>query len=103
MDRCKIDGLAYYWLDGLTPHPLVEMSVNREKYDLVFFLENLPYRNNEVRVESEDIRTKITNLTKKAYSSQGYLPVFVPIMSPRKRAEFILKHTLKFLEKKQSK
>ena len=102
MDRSKIDGIAYYWVDSANPHPVVSKSVKKNKYDLVFFLERLPYKKDDQRVEDETKAEKITRLVLEAYKRFGYKVVEVPLASPERRAEIILKKSLELLEKKQS-
>ena len=103
IDRGKVDGLVYYWLDGLNPHPTVIKAIESARYDLVFFFKQLPIRQDSERVEDIETIHRIKTLMWKAYKRFGYEPIKVKMMSSKKRAEFVLEKTLEFLEKKQSK
>ncbi|MBR9681688.1 MAG: ATP-binding protein [Candidatus Altiarchaeota archaeon] len=103
LDRCKVDGLIYYWLDSLKVHPVVLRGIEKERYDLVFFLAPLPHRKDTERVENTAVVRKIAVLAEKAYQRFGYTPIEVPLLSPRKRAKFILERSLLLLKEKQSK
>ena len=98
MDRCKIDGLTFSWIDGLIPHPAVVKAIETSDYDLVFFLAPVPYELDGERFEEKERMERLALLSEQAYESMGYKPIQVPVMPPRKRAEFILEKTIELLK-----
>jgi len=56
----------------------------------VFILDRLPLINNYTRLEDEKEQICINNLITKVYESSPCPIVFVPILEPNKRINFIL-------------
>jgi predicted ATPase len=82
--------IAYYKIRGIIPPKELIEACRNTKYDKVFIADMLPfYEKDKLRQQSEEESIKIHNLIYEAYSSFGYEPIRVPLMSPEERAEFI--------------
>jgi len=90
-DRCVVDSLAYYQYHGFEI-PLDVLEESRKEntdYDLVFFLDFVPYVNDEIRKEDEKEAKKAHNLIYNSYKKLGYKIIRVPLMSVQERVNFI--------------
>ncbi len=92
LDRGLIDNLAYcrvYDVDKLDNafHSTHLDCWNR--YDLVFLLEPLPFRNDAQRRETPEQAQQIHQEIIKAYNKFGYKPMHVPVETPEERAMHI--------------
>lgn len=89
-DRGLIDGYAYSKVDGIIV-PEVIYSNGRNRYNLVFILDQLPnYQNDRSRREDIVKARTIQEAIHSAYLEFGYNPVRVPVLSPEERVRFIL-------------
>jgi len=96
LDRGLIDGYAYCKIsDVFVPKKLVEAARKKDgtpRYDKIFLPDLLPfYENAEYRKEDRKMQIKIHNAIGEAYKKFGYKVIPVPVLSPEKRADFILK------------
>jgi predicted ATPase len=88
-DRGVPDSIAYFKLAGLNP----EEPVNQGKlvrYKRVFLFARLGFLKDEVRSEDEKTAVKLNLLIEESYRRLGYDIVPVPVLSIKKRADFIL-------------
>jgi predicted ATPase len=89
-DRSLIDGHAHSIVDNIIV-PEVVMRHSRDRYSLVFFLEQIPnYRKDSVRSEDTEKLERLETQFEQSYKHFGYSPIFVPVMDPGERADFIL-------------
>lgn len=91
LDRGLVDSIAYsnHHL-GFVPKQILDYDL-RNRYDLVFILERMPFKQDGLREEKDDIEAEeVHNKIIKVYQSIEYSPIFVPIISVEKRADFIL-------------
>jgi predicted ATPase len=89
-DRGIVDGYAYSKLDGILV-PEVILSNGRNRYDLVFILNQLPnYQTDSSRKEDISKAKTLHEAIYSAYLEFGYNPIEVPVLSPEERAIFIL-------------
>ncbi|MEI6731639.1 MAG: ATP-binding protein [archaeon] len=91
LDRGVPDNIAYFNLTGtkISNDMLRESQKNVRKYKKVFLLEMIPYKQDSVRKEPEEVAKKVHELIKKAYLDLGYEVVSVPFMSVEERVQFI--------------
>jgi predicted ATPase len=91
LDRGLIDNLAYCRVYGADPHInfFNENLGCRNRYDLVFLLEPLPFRNDPERRETPAQAKQIHDEIIRAYHEFGYKPIHVPVSTPEERAMFI--------------
>ena len=93
LDRGLPDAIAYSkYLIGFIPK---ELNYNlSDKYDIVFILERLPFKDDGLRIENGGIDAEfIHNKIIQTYKDYGYFPVFVPVMSVQERVDFILNNS----------
>lgn len=94
LDRALPDAMAYYQFLGLPyDDDLIEMC-NRYCYRTVFILDRLPLVNDYARREDEEEQIRIHNLIIEVYQSFPCPIVFVPVLPPEERVEFILSHAI---------
>jgi predicted ATPase len=91
-DRGIIDGHGYSILGRVKTPEIVE-RFGKNRYEKVFILEPLPfYENDTSRWEDKDEGLKIHLAIIDAYNHFGYKPIFVPVLPPEERVDFILKY-----------
>lgn len=90
-DRGVYDGIAYLRFYNLPPE-LIPFPKGR-RYDLVFYLEQLPYVKDEVRFETPEEAARIARLIKAVYEELGYDPIPVPPLPIEERADLVVKLT----------
>lgn len=90
-DRGIPDALAYleYGKFKIPEEFLEESRPEKTGYELIFFLDFVPYKNDEIRKESEKEAQIIHKTIYDIYSGLGYRIIEVPLMSVEKRVEFI--------------
>jgi len=90
LDRSLIDVVAYSRFHNTEPPSLLKTTRLEKRYDLVFVLEMLKFKKDEVRIEQneEDAKWAHRNVIK-AYQEYGYNLIFVPKGSVEQRADFI--------------
>lgn len=91
LDRGLLDVRAYCnLLLGYVPQEVLDIT-NLSSYQAVFILEQLPFINDGLRLEkSNEEAKKIHFALLKAYKSQGYFTITVPVMPLNERVNFIL-------------
>ncbi len=91
LDRGIPDSLAYFKYHNFEiPDEILEQSKPKKtKYEIVFFLEPVGYKCDEVRKESKEEAEKIHKRIYDVYNELGYNIIKVPFMSVEKRVEFI--------------
>tara|TARA_R110000868_G_scaffold83058_5_gene234711 strand:+ start:13775 stop:14320 length:546 start_codon:yes stop_codon:yes gene_type:complete len=91
LDRAVPDALAYYQFLGLDYDEKLLNAVKSASYKTIFILDRLPFIKDYARTEDETDQIKIHQLIIKVYTSLGFPIVFVPVLPPMERVEFILK------------
>ena len=91
LDRAIPDSIAYYKLEGLDPTRCLEKS-RIARYRKVFLFERLVFEKDRVRSEDQTVANVLEHLIDSSYRLLGYSIVRVPILSIKKRTEFILQH-----------
>jgi len=90
-DRGLCDTLAYYrYYDFEVPEKVIE-ACEEADYEIVFFLDFVPYTKDKMRTEGKEEAEKIHDFIYSAYEECGYRIVKVPLMSIKERADFIKK------------
>ncbi|MBD3253153.1 AAA family ATPase [Candidatus Pacearchaeota archaeon] len=90
-DRGLADTVAYYKYYGFeVPEELLQKCKNAD-YEIIFFLDFVPYEKDKMRYEDKEEAKKIHELIYNSYKDLGYKIVKVPLMSVKERAEFIKK------------
>ena len=89
LDRALPDSLTYYRLNGLDPNDILAHCLQYQ-YAKVFFLEKLPFQEDDVRTENEESANYLNQWLKHDYESLGYQVINVPVMQPSERVRFIL-------------
>jgi predicted ATPase len=92
LDRALPDALAYYYFLGLPVNVKLIEALKLYRYKKVFILECLPLVQDYARLEDEKAQKKIHELLVKVYTELNVPVVNVPVMSPERRVDFILKH-----------
>lgn len=92
LDRALPDTLAYYqFLDLEYDDRLVEQC-SKYCYSKVFILDRLPLINDYARLEDEEEQIRIHHLIIKVYKTFPCPIVFVPVIPPEERVDFILQN-----------
>lgn len=91
-DRGIPDGIAYYYLDGLTPPDEALHAAKKHVYDVIFIPELLDeYIPGVTRGESIQERERVHSFIKKSYEDLGYKPIIIPKGSVQERVLFVKK------------
>lgn len=90
LDRAVPDSIAYYMLEGLSPNDPIHKS-KRTRYKKIFLFERLGFEKDDVRSEDKKIAAQLDRLLRKSYDMLDYDVICVPVMSVKKRIDFILK------------
>lgn len=91
LDRSLADNIAYRRMFGND----TEESINSlflecsNKYDNIFILERIKFKDDEVRVEDEKEAEQIHKQIIKAYKDLGYEPIIIPVKPVDKRSKEI--------------
>lgn len=88
-DRAIPDSTAYFKICGLDPKEVLKIC-RRNVYRKVFFLQQLPFKNDYARTEDEKTIKKLNKLLKESYQKLGYKVINVPVMSVQERVKKIL-------------
>jgi predicted ATPase len=92
LDRGLVDNDAYCTLGNVKTHKEIVRN-GRGRYEAVFILDPLStYQNDSARTESREEALRVHKAIYDSYKKYGYSPVRVPVMKPKDRAEFILRH-----------
>lgn len=92
LDRALPDAMAYYQFLGLEYDERLIEQCNLYCYNKVFILDRLPLINDYARLEDEEEQIRIHNLIISVYKTFPCPIVFVPVLPPEERVNFILKH-----------
>ncbi|MCB0409328.1 MAG: ATP-binding protein [Flavobacteriales bacterium] len=92
LDRALPDAMAYYQFLDLEYDDRLVLQCNKYCYSKVFILDRLPLINDYARLEDEEEQIRIHNLIIKVYESFPCPIVFVPVLPPNERVDFILKN-----------
>ena len=92
LDRTLPDALAYYRFLKLPVNKKLEDALKKVFYKKIFILKSLPLVNDYARREDEAAQKKIAQLITEVYESLPFPVIHVPVLSPKERADFILKH-----------
>lgn len=85
-DRGLPDIIAYSRLGSIEP-----IELPKHRYAGVFLIDPVPFQNDSVRWESKEQARIIHDEIERAYLELNYKIVKVPVLSPKERAEFIVK------------
>jgi predicted ATPase len=92
LNRALPDSIAYYQNCGLNSQGVFN-KCKRGLYKKVFLLKQLSqFTKDYARIENVKRAKKLSSLLKKAYRKLGYKVIIVPVMTPKRRAKFILSH-----------
>ena len=89
-DIVFLDALAYYRFLKLEVDDLLTKAIQKAHYKKIFILDRLPLINDYARLENENDQIKIHRLITEVYEDLGFPIVFVPVLPPDERVEFIL-------------
>ncbi len=100
-DRGIPDGIAYYYLDGLSPPDEALHAAKKYTYDVILIPELLDeYIPGVTRGETLEERERVHKFIKKSYEDLGYNPIIIPKGSVQERVLFV-KKVIKNLEFKK--
>jgi len=92
LDRAIPDALAYYQFLGLDYDEKLIKAIKEISYKKIFILDRLPFTKDYARTENENDQKKIHQLIINVYTELGLPIVFVPVLPPLERVQFILKN-----------
>ena len=92
LDRAIPDAMAYYRFMKLEYDKILLDAMKEVAYKKIFILDRLPFVNDYARTEDEQAQKLIHQLIIEVYQSLEFPVVFVPVISPDERVEFILKN-----------
>lgn len=92
LDRAIPDAMAYYRFLKLEYDKILLDAMKEVAYKKIFILDRLPFVNDYARTEDEQAQKLIHQLIIEVYQSFEFPVVFVPVISPDERVEFILKN-----------
>lgn len=92
LDRAIPDAMAYYKFLKLDYDKLLLTAIEQVSYKKIFMLDRLPLVNDYARTEDEPAQKAIHNLIIDVYESLGFPVIFVPVLNPDDRVDFILKN-----------
>lgn len=92
LDRALPDALAYYQFLNLPFDKKLLDAMELFCYKKIFILDRLPLVKDYARREDEAEQIRIHNLIIKVYSELPCPTIFVPVLPPSERVEFILKN-----------
>lgn len=99
-DRGMHDTKAYLQMYDEVLTPEQSKAIKNAQYKAVFLLDPLlKFENDYARTEDKEFTKKITGLLRQAYEDYTITVITVPILSPKKRAQFILEKTKKITER----
>jgi len=92
LDRALPDTLAYYRFLNLPVDKRLKDALKEVAYKRIFILDFLPLVNDYARSEDEVAQKKIHSLLIEVYESLPFSVVYVPVLLPEERVDFILKN-----------
>lgn len=90
LDRAIPDAEAYYNFLNIDYDDLVTNALDKYFYKKVFILDRLPLIQDYARREDEDEQIRIHNFIIKVYENELSPVIYVPVLPPEKRLQFIL-------------
>ena len=90
LDRALPDALAYYYFLGLPVNEKLSEALKLYCYKKVFILDCLPFVQDYARREDEKAQKIIHELLIKVYSELGFPIIYVPVLPPHERVDYIL-------------
>jgi predicted ATPase len=90
LDRAIPDGYAYYRYMNIPEATEMTEALKSVSYKKVFMLDCLPIVQDDFRKEDEEAQKKIQAELIAAYKALPFPIVYVPVMEPYERVEFIL-------------
>ncbi len=91
LDRAIPDSIGYYNLEGLDPADPFQKSTFW-RYKKIFFFERIPFEQDPVRSEDDEIASRLDGLLKESYRMLDYEIIVVPLETVNARVNFILNH-----------
>jgi len=92
LDRALPDSLAYYRFLDLPVDDRLAKVLEGVAYKKIFILDFLPLVNDYARLEDGEAQRKIHSLITTVYESLPFPVVYVPVLPPEERVDFILKN-----------
>lgn len=89
LDRSLADNIAYRQLNPEAEIPSGLIKEVKDRYDTIFILERIEFKDDEVRSEDETQAEEIHQQLIETYMNLGYEPVIVPLKPVDERADFI--------------
>jgi len=83
------DAFAFYRSVGLDPNPIIK-DCFQNRYKTVFMLHRFLYQKDGVRVADDDTAAYLESWIVRDYNALGYEVIWVPVLSPEERLEFVL-------------
>ena len=90
LDRAIPDALAYYRFLNLPEDETVLEALRTVSYKKIFILDCLPFVKDYARTEDEAAQKKIQALLVEVYESLPFPVIYVPVLQPEERVDFIL-------------
>lgn len=82
--------IAFHRTEGLELIPGLAEAAQRSRYEAVFILDPLEWKNDDQRVEDAEYQAAVHQHMFEVYRELGYEPIAVPVMSPSERRDFVL-------------
>ncbi len=92
LDRAIPDAMAYYQFLNLGYDKELLTAIEQVSSAKIFILDRLPLVKDYARTEDERGQKAIHNLIIDVYKSLGFPVIFVPVLEPDDRVDFILKN-----------
>ena len=92
LDRAIPDALAYYRFLNLPEDETLLEALRTVSYKKIFILDCLPFVKDYARTEDEAAQKKIQALLAEVYESLPFPVIYVPVLQPEERVDFILKN-----------
>ena len=92
LDRAIPDALAYYRFLNLPEDETLLEALRTVSYKKIFILDCLPFVKDYARTEDEVAQKKIQALLAEVYESLPFPVIYVPVLQPEERFDFILKN-----------
>ncbi|NOY47306.1 MAG: ATP-binding protein [Chlorobi bacterium] len=92
LDRAIPDAMAYYQFLELDYDITLIEAMHNVSYKKIFILDRLPLVTDYARTEDEAAQKKIHQLIINVYESLPFPVVYIPVLSPKERVNYILKN-----------
>jgi predicted ATPase len=90
LDRAIPDALAYYKFLKLDYDEKLINAIKEVSYKKIFILDRLPFKKDYARTENEEDQKIIHQFIIDEYKNLGFPIVFVPVLPPLERVEYLL-------------